>query len=72
MIKTLILFIIISFLFYFINYKINLNIKENFYITQYPQQQTQPVTWTPYVIDVYNQPAYSNYFYQNGYMYPVY
>ena len=69
MIEILILFIILNPPF---NNKINLHIKENFYITQYPQQQTQPVTWTPYVIDVYNQPAYSNYFYQNGYMYPVY
>ena len=30
------------------------------------------VTWTPYIVDVYNQPGYSNYFYQNGYMYPVF
>ena len=30
------------------------------------------VTWTPYVGDVYNQPGYSNYFYHNNYMYPIY
>ena len=30
------------------------------------------VTWTPYIKDVYNQPGYSNYFYKNGYMYPVF
>lgn len=30
------------------------------------------VTWTPYIVDVYNQPGYSNYFYQNGYMYPIF
>ena len=30
------------------------------------------VTWTPYIVDVYNQPGYSNYFYENGYMYPVF
>ena len=29
-------------------------------------------TWTPYVIDTVNQPAYSYYFFQNGYMYPIY
>ena len=29
-------------------------------------------TWTPYVMDCYNQPCYSNYFYNNGYMYPIY
>lgn len=29
-------------------------------------------TWTPYIIDVANQPGYSNYFYNNGYMYPIY
>jgi hypothetical protein len=30
------------------------------------------VTWTPYVVDRYNQPGYSNYFYHNNYMYPVF
>ena len=30
------------------------------------------VTWTPYIIDNYYQPGYSNYFYHNNYMYPVY
>ncbi len=29
-------------------------------------------TWTPYVMDCDNQPCYSNYFYMNGYMYPIY
>jgi len=29
-------------------------------------------TWSPYILDVYNQPGYTNYFYKNGYMYPVY
>ncbi len=29
-------------------------------------------TWTPYVIDTVNQPSYSYYFFQNGYMYPIY
>ena len=33
-------------------------IKENF------------VTWSPGVIDQYNQPNYSYYFYRNNYMYP--
>lgn len=30
------------------------------------------VTWTPYIIDYYKQPGYSNYFYQNNYMYPLF
>ena len=30
------------------------------------------VSWTPYIVDRYNQPGYSNYFYHNNYMYPVY
>jgi hypothetical protein len=29
-------------------------------------------TWTPYVLDNEYQPGYSNYFYNNGYMYPIY
>jgi ABC-type cobalt transport system substrate-binding protein len=29
-------------------------------------------TWTPYYIDIYNQPGFTNYFYRNGYMYPIY
>ena len=29
-------------------------------------------TWTPYYVDIYNQPGYTNYFYRNGYMYPIY
>ena len=29
-------------------------------------------TWTPYVIDNQYQPGFSNYFYKNGYMYPIY
>ena len=49
--------IIILFLFYIINK----NIKENF-----------SVTWTPYIIDKYRQPGYSNYFYHNNYIYIIY
>jgi hypothetical protein len=51
--------ILIIIIFYIINNLLN---KEHFYIT----------TWTPYIIDNQYQPAYSNYFYRNGYMYPVY
>jgi len=29
-------------------------------------------TWTPYIVDNEYQPGYSNYFYNNGYMYPIY
>jgi hypothetical protein len=53
--------IIIFFIFYLLN---NIILLENFY--------PLVTTWTPYVMDVYNQPSYSNYFYKNGYMYPVY
>jgi len=56
----LLLFILLIFIFYILN-KI-LSFKENFYIT----------TWTPYIVDKEYQPGYSNYFYNNGYMYPIY
>lgn len=59
--KDLILYFFIIFiilLFFLFNNKI----VENFYVT----------TWTPYVIDIYNQPGYTNYFFDNGYMYPIY
>lgn len=29
------------------------------------------ITWKPYVLDIYNQPAYHAYFYDNHYMYPL-
>ena len=55
--KYLIIVLLLIFIsIYFLNYNI-----EHF-----------GVTWTPYIVDVYNQPGYSNYFYQNGYMYPVF
>lgn len=50
--------IIIIILFYIVDIFI---FKENFL-----------VTWTPYSIDQYYQPGYSNYFYHNNYMYPVF
>ncbi len=50
-------FCIISIIIYY-----NYNINEHFYIT----------TWTPYVMDCDNQPCYSNYFFMNNYMYPIY
>ncbi len=30
------------------------------------------ITWKPYVLDIYNQPAYHAYFYDNHYMYPLF
>ena len=30
------------------------------------------ITWKPYVTDKYNQPSFNEYFYRNGYMYPLY
>jgi len=58
-----ILFILIFIIFLFnISNKI-LNEKfNNRYIT----------TWTPYIYDYQYQPGYSNYFYNNGYMYPIF
>ena len=61
-----ILFVIISIIIililqYLYNIKYFNKIQENFL-----------VTWTPYIRDRYNQPGYSNYFYHNNYMYPVY
>ncbi len=29
------------------------------------------ITWKPFVLDIYNQPAYHAYFYDNHYMYPL-
>jgi len=42
------------------------------YYTRSNQIENFNVTWTPYIIDKYNQPGYSNYFYHNNYMYPSY
>jgi hypothetical protein len=56
----LFIIIIIFCIFYFIN------------IYQNKKQENFLVTWTPYIIDRYNQPGYSNYFYHNNYMYPIY
>jgi hypothetical protein len=42
------------------------------YTSFFQYKESFTVTWTPYVGDVYNQPGYSNYFYHNNYMYPVY
>ena len=36
------------------------------------QVENFTVTWTPYVVDKCFQPGYSNYFYHNNYMYPVF
>ena len=42
------------------------------YYIRVKQIENFNVTWTPYIIDKYNQPGYSNYFYHNNYMYPTY
>jgi hypothetical protein len=55
-----IIFLIILLLFYFINKTMKI---ENY---------MNITTWKPYIIDKYYQPGYSNYFYKNGYMYPIY
>jgi len=43
-----------------------------FYLANRNIKETFMVTWTPYIIDKYNQPGFSNYFYHNNYMYPIY
>jgi len=55
-------FISISFIIIFIVFFIFNKSIEHFIVT----------TWTPYTIDCYYQPCYTNYFYGNGYMYPIY
>ena len=59
-IYVVIILLIILLLFYFIN---KITKIENY---------VNITTWKPYIIDKYFQPGYSNYFYRNGYMYPVY
>ena len=57
----ILLIILLVLLFYIFNRILAL---ENFYV---------PITtWTPYIVDNEYQPGYSNYFYNNGYMYPIY
>ena len=67
MIIIIFLFIFFAIFFYIINKYL---VIENFYV---PVTTGFPVTtWTPYFIDKEYQPGYSNYFYNNGYMYPIY
>jgi hypothetical protein len=60
-------FFIILFIFYItnniLNYKFNYKLNKEHFVIK---------TWTPYIIDKEYQPGYSNYFYNNGYMYPIY
>jgi len=42
--------------------------KRNNKIIYYPRV----VTWSPSYVDNYYQPGYNQYFYNNGYYYPVY
>ena len=61
--NVLFLLIIIILLLFFYFYK-----KDYFLINK----EDFLVSWTPYIVDNYYQPGYSNYFYNNGYMYPVF
>jgi hypothetical protein len=87
-IYIVIILLIILLLFYFINKIIKIenytNITRDLQ-RSYPEETTAELpkvtrvmyeeaitTWKPYIIDKYYQPGYSNYFYRNGYMYPVY
>ena len=63
-------FIFLIIFFYIINKYI---IIEKFDVPVTTRNYDVPVTtWTPYIIDKDYQPGYSNYFYNNGYMYPIY
>ena len=67
MIIVIFLFILLTIFFYITNKYI---IIENYDVNV---TTGLPVTtWTPYFIDKDYQPGYSNYFYNNGYMYPIY
>jgi hypothetical protein len=57
------IFIILTIILILFNFINNLLKIENF---------LNITTWKPYIIDVNFQPGYSNYFYKNGYMYPIY
>lgn len=77
LLNYVILFVLIAlFIFYIYFYKNNIN--ENFVNNNLiPYSSTyilnKPITtWTPYIIDNEYQPGYSNYFYNNGYMYPIF
>ena len=41
-------------------------------IIYYPQVRQKVVTWSPSFVDNYYQPGYNQYFYNNGYYYPVF
>lgn len=41
-------------------------------IIYYPQVRQKVVTWSPSYVDNYYQPGYNQYFYNNGYYYPVF
>lgn len=56
--KLILLYLVLFFLSIFFIYLTNI---EHF-----------NVTFTPYIIDYYRQPGYSNYFYHNNYMYPLF
>jgi hypothetical protein len=59
MIKYIIIIILLLIIFIISN---NIILRENFIVK----------TWTPYIVDNEYQPSYSNYFYKNGYMYPIF
>ena len=59
MLNIIIVILLLFLIFYIIN---KLPFLEKFYVP----------TWTPYYVDIYNQPGYTNYLYRNGYMYPVF
>lgn len=58
---------------------IKVNEKESFEMVSLPKSVNPFITvpeemivWKPHAIDIYHQPTYSAYFFDNHYMYPVY
>jgi hypothetical protein len=62
--------IFIIFIIFLYIYRYKSNISEDF--SELFINNNKITTWTPYALDCYNQPCYTNYFYNNGYMYPIY
>jgi hypothetical protein len=72
MILILIYYLLIIIVVIFILIIINSYVSNKELFSDMRRNNHTVTTWTPYAMDCYNQPCYSNYFYKNGYMYPVF
>ena len=78
------LFECILFIFFFVCIGILLKMNQHETFESPPLTMMQPsinpfleipeemIVWKPHAIDIYHQPTYSAYFFDNHYMYPVY